>query len=149
MNVARLLPWLALLLFETGANLTMKLGSAQLEALSGAGWLQGAMLDPWIWAAAGCYLASFFSWMVILRSSALTLAFPASSMVLVTVMLAAWLVLGERIALWNWAGVALIMTGVFLLDDGTPVEARQRSLRPPTAPADGTAERNCPSPVRG
>lgn len=122
MTLRQLLPWIALLLFETGANLTMKLGSEQLDQLSGIDWLWGALLDPWIWAAAGCYLASFFSWMVILRTSALTLAFPASSLVLVTVMLTAWLFLGEQVGIWRWAGVTLIMAGVFLLDDRKPAE---------------------------
>jgi len=83
-------------------------------------WLHAVMLNPGVWIAIACYIGAFFVWMLILRRSSLSLAFPLSSLVFVGVLLGSWLGLGEHISTLHWIGVAVIIGGIALLADGEP-----------------------------
>ena len=74
--------------------------------------------NPGILAAIACYIGAFFVWMLILRRSSLSLAFPLSSLVFVVVLLGSWLGLGEHISPLHWVGVAVIIGGIALLAEG-------------------------------
>ncbi len=81
-------------------------------------WLADVARNPGILAAIACYIGAFFVWMLILRRSSLSLAFPLSSLVFVVVLLGSWLGLGEHISPLHWVGVAVIIGGMALLAEG-------------------------------
>ncbi len=74
-----------------------------------------ALGSPWLWTAIGTYVGGFLAWMLILRKSRLSQAFPTSAIVFVGVMFSSWLVLGEHVSWTMLAGAVLITGGILLL----------------------------------
>ncbi len=108
--------WALLIGFESAAQLALKVGGDELNTMSfGLQWLLAALSNMAVLAAVGCYVGSFLSWMLILRRSSLSLAFPLSSLVFVVVLLGSWLGLGEHISALHWLGVWVIIGGIVLL----------------------------------
>lgn len=111
--------WALLIGSESVAQLAMKIGSNGLDQLPmGLGWLQAALSSPGVLVAVACYVFSFFTWMMILRLTHLSKAFPLSSVVFVAVMLGSWLGLGEPVSGLHWLGVAVIVVGIGVLAEG-------------------------------
>jgi drug/metabolite transporter (DMT)-like permease len=110
------LPWLMLIAFETGSQLSLKAGSAGLggETLQWE-WFVDAASRPLIWLGVLCYIAAFVMWMTILSRLPLGVAFPASAVVFIVVVLASYLVFGEMVSAWQLVGMAMILAGVLLL----------------------------------
>ncbi|MGH8123048.1 MAG: GNAT family N-acetyltransferase [Rudaea sp.] len=77
-----------------------------------------ALHSPWLWVAIGTYIGNFFSWMLILRKSHLSAAFPTSAIVFIAVMFASWLVFAESISWHQALGAAVIVFGIVLLGSG-------------------------------
>jgi drug/metabolite transporter (DMT)-like permease len=77
-----------------------------------------ALTLPGVWLAALGYGGTFVVWMMILRTTPLSRAFPMTGLAYVTVPLLAWAVLGERISLVQAGGIATIIAGVLLLGSG-------------------------------
>jgi drug/metabolite transporter (DMT)-like permease len=116
---ASLALWVLLIAFESGAQVSLKLGGDGLSAIPfGVDWLLAAISSVAVMVAVGCYIGSFLTWMLILRSSKLSLAFPLSSLVFVVVLMVSWLGLGETISPLHWLGVCVIIGGIVLLADG-------------------------------
>jgi drug/metabolite transporter (DMT)-like permease len=116
---ASLALWVLLIAFESGAQVSLKLGGDGLSAIPfGVDWLLAALSSIAVMVAVGCYIGSFLTWMLILRSSKLSLAFPLSSLVFVVVLMVSWLGLGESISPLHWLGVCVIIGGIVLLADG-------------------------------
>ncbi len=113
--------WALLIALESAGQIATKVGGDQLGQMDfSLQWLQAVLLNPGVWMAIACYIGAFFVWMLILRRSSLSLAFPLSSLVFVGVLLGSWLGLGEHISALHWAGVAVIIAGIALLADGEP-----------------------------
>ncbi|NWB98127.1 EamA family transporter [Pseudomonas gingeri] len=111
--------WALLIAFESGGQIATKIGGDQLGQTDfSLQWLHAVLLNPGVWVAVACYIGAFFVWMLILRRSTLSLAFPLSSLVFVAVLLASWLGLNEQISLLHWIGVAVIIGGIALLAEG-------------------------------
>jgi len=118
------LAWAALILCEMLCQVALKLAGRDTGAfdfsLAGAA---RALASGWLWTAIGTYVGGFLAWMLILRKSRLSAAFPTSAIVFVGVMFSSWLVLGEALT-WTMAlGAALIVAGILLLgneDDEVP-----------------------------
>jgi drug/metabolite transporter (DMT)-like permease len=116
--VSTLLLWLALVAFDTTFQLVMKTAGGVLDAPSASWtWLLAAAHEWRVWLAAATYITQFGLWMLILRRSSLSFAFPATAVTYVSVLLGSHWLLGEQISLLRWAGVALIIAGVALLRD--------------------------------
>jgi drug/metabolite transporter (DMT)-like permease len=116
---ASLALWVLLIAFESGAQVSLKLGGDGLSAIPfGVEWLLAAVSSVAVMVAVGCYIGSFLTWMLILRSSKLSLAFPLSSLVFVVVLMVSWLGLGENISPLHWLGVCVIIGGIVLLAEG-------------------------------
>jgi drug/metabolite transporter (DMT)-like permease len=116
-----LLMWLALVGFDTMFQLVLKTAGGTLDAPSASlDWLLQAAGEWRVWLAAAAYIAQFGLWMLILRRSSLSFAFPITALTYVSVLLGSHWLLGEQISLLRWAGVALIICGLALLrDDAT------------------------------
>lgn len=111
--------WALLIGFESAGQIATKVGGDQLGQMNfNLRWLQAVTVNPGVWFAIACYIGAFFVWMLILRRSSLSLAFPLSSLVFVGVLLGSWLGLGEQISVLHWVGVAVIMGGIALLAEG-------------------------------
>jgi drug/metabolite transporter (DMT)-like permease len=111
--------WGLLIGFESAAQLALKVGGDELTSMAfGLDWLCSALTNLAVLIAVGCYVGSFLSWMLILRRSSLSLAFPLSSLVFVVVLLGSWLGLGEHISALHWLGVGVIIGGIALLAEG-------------------------------
>ena len=113
--------WALLIALESSGQIATKVGGDQLGQMDfSLQWLHAVMMNPGVWVAIACYIGAFFVWMLILRRSSLSLAFPLSSLVFVGVLLGSWLGLGEHISVLHWVGVAVIMIGIALLAVGEP-----------------------------
>ncbi|KAF1029996.1 MAG: 4-amino-4-deoxy-L-arabinose-phosphoundecaprenol flippase subunit ArnE [Pseudomonas sp.] len=111
--------WALLIGTESAGQLFTKIAGDQIGQMDfNLQWLGEVVRNPGILAAIGSYIGAFFVWMLILRRSSLSLAFPLSSLVFVVVLLGSWLGLGEHISLLHWVGVAVIIGGIALLAEG-------------------------------
>ena len=111
--------WVLLIVLESAGQIATKVGGDQLGQMDfNLQWLLAVAGNVGVWLAIACYFGAFFVWMLILRRSHLSLAFPLSSLVFVGVLLGSWLWLGEHISLLHWVGVAVIMGGIVLLAGG-------------------------------
>ena len=120
-RVGTVVLWALLIALESGGQIATKVGGDQLGQMDFTlQWLHAVMLNSGVWVAIACYIGAFFVWMLILRRSSLSLAFPLSSLVFVGVLLGSWLGLGEHISALHWVGVAVIIAGIALLAEGEP-----------------------------
>ncbi|KRP46459.1 EamA-like transporter family protein [Pseudomonas libanensis] len=118
-RVGTLVLWALLIATESAGQLFTKVAGDQLGQMDFTWqWLADVARNPGILAAIASYLGAFFVWMLILRRSSLSLAFPLSSLVFVAVLLGSWLGLGEHISLLHWVGVVVIVAGIVLLAEG-------------------------------
>jgi multidrug transporter EmrE-like cation transporter len=108
--------WLALILFDTAGQLSMKMTAQTLkETVFGGLWLSEAMSTFSLWAALICYTASFLVWLNILKQTELSVAFPVSSLNYITILFASWLLFQEPIGPQLFLGVMLIVMGVIFI----------------------------------
>ena len=111
--------WALLICTESAGQLFTKVAGNQLGQMDfNLQWLAAVAVNPGVLLAIACYIGAFFVWMLILRRSSLSLAFPLSSLVFVVVLLGSWLGLGEHISLLHWVGVGVIIVGIGLLAEG-------------------------------
>ena len=82
-----------------------------------------AAATPWLWLAVGCYLGEFVAWMVILRHSSLSSAFPTGAIVLIMLMFASRWLFDEPMGWPKLLGSAMIVAGVLLLGPDHPAAA--------------------------
>ncbi len=98
------------ILLKAGANAT----AAHAAFL--AGWLGiTALTSPWTWAGIACYILSFLSWIYVLRSVPLAIAYALINVAHVLVPLGSWAFLHEVIGPNRWCGIALVIAGLALL----------------------------------
>lgn len=108
--------WAALVFMEAGAQICLKLGGgAVLDIAVGPSWFEAALLSPWVWLGGACYIGSFFVWMLILRTTQLSLAFPSSAAIYIVIVPASWALLGESMDLGRLGGTLLVAAGVAVM----------------------------------
>jgi multidrug transporter EmrE-like cation transporter len=111
--------WCSLVAFETGAQIGLRLGGMTLADLPpGPAWAMAAMHSPGVLIAIACYVFAFVTWLLILRRTSLSVAFPASGIVFVSVLLTSWLMLGDSIQGIQWVGILMILSGIWMLAPG-------------------------------
>lgn len=118
--------WIALVAIEIVTQLSLKFagnvtGSFDFSAHAFA----LALGSGWLWLAIASYCSGFFAWMLILRHSDLSRAFPTSAIVFVAIMLISWLVLHEPIGAIQLLGAAVIVAGILQLGHDRPVPPPQ------------------------
>ena len=73
------------------------------------------LASPLVWWAIVLIVASFISWLYVLRYMPLSVAYPLSRVVDVLVPLGCWILLGELISTLRWCGIALVVLGLALV----------------------------------
>ena len=69
----------------------------------------------WTWMGIVPYIASFLIWLHVLRRVPLHIAFSIMSVTQVLVPLAAWWFRAEHISLCRWAGILVVLIGIFVV----------------------------------
>ena len=113
-------PWLQLsvsVVFVFVSELFLKRGASAIaapdEPFSWTG-ING-LASPLVWWAIVLIIASFVSWLYVLRYIPLSLAYPLSRVVDILVPLGCWIFLGELISTLRWCGIALVVIGLALV----------------------------------
>ena len=99
------------------AQILLKIGadSSQGDTSVGA-WLGlSELADGWTWLGILAFVASFGSWLYVLRFLPLGLAFSLTNGVHILVPLGSWLFLHERLGPLRIAGIVVIVAGILLL----------------------------------
>ncbi len=113
-------PWFQIgfgALLVTASELFLKYGATRSVQVSAAwSWTGLAGLSSaYVWIGIVFVIASFVSWLYVLRHIPLTVAFPLSQVVHITVPLCCWTVLHEQISARRWAGIALVLCGLLVI----------------------------------
>jgi undecaprenyl phosphate-alpha-L-ara4N flippase subunit ArnF len=113
-------PWLQLALSVVCvlvSELLLKRGAADMADLSSAWSWTGVngLASPLVWLGIAFVIASFLSWLYVLKYIPLTIAFPLSRVVDILVPLGCWIFLGEFISTRRWCGIALVVVGLALV----------------------------------
>jgi drug/metabolite transporter (DMT)-like permease len=113
-------PWLQLTLSVVCvfvSELLLKRGATDVaEPHSAWSWTGvNGLASPLVWWAILLIIASFISWLYVLRYVPLVIAFPLSRVVDILVPLGCWIFLGEAISALRWCGIALVVIGLALV----------------------------------
>ena len=113
-------PWLQLVLSVLcvlASEFLLKRGAADVaEPNSAWSWTGvNGLASPLVWWAILLIIASFVSWLYVLRYIPLTIAFLLSRVVDILVPLGCWILLGEFISTLRWCGIALVVIGLALV----------------------------------
>jgi drug/metabolite transporter (DMT)-like permease len=113
-------PWLQLALSAICvfvSELLLKRGATDVaEPESAWSWTGvNGLLSPLVWWAILLIIASFITWLYVLRYIPLSIAFPLSRVVDILVPLGCWIFLGELISTLRWCGIALVVIGLALV----------------------------------
>ncbi len=113
-------PWLQLtlsVLCVLVSELLLKRGATDIADLSSAWSWTGVngLASPLVWLGIAFVIASFVSWLYVLKYIPLTIAFPLSRVVDILVPVSCWIFLGEFISPRRWCGIALVVVGLALV----------------------------------
>jgi len=104
-------------LLDTCGEILLKKGA--IASPTAHGWLSVIGLTPlasaWTWIGIISYVLSLVSWLHVLRSVPLSVAFPLINVVHVFVPVGASIFLHEHVSGKRWLGICLIVLGVFAI----------------------------------
>jgi drug/metabolite transporter (DMT)-like permease len=113
-------PWFQLCLtvfLVTASELFLKRGAVEAprlpEEVNWTGVSGLASLN--VWYGILFVIASFISWLYVLRFIPLTIAYPLSNFVHVLIPLSSWFFLNELISVQRWCGIGLVLIGVLIV----------------------------------
>lgn len=92
----------------------MRLGMASLGGAGPAETVLAGLSEPLVLFGFACFAMSSISWLIVLSRVPLSVAYPFGALSYVIVVVVA-LITGEQITLLRWAGVALIVIGIWLV----------------------------------
>jgi len=108
-----------LLAFDTLAQVCFKLAAMHaLPLQADRAWMLRLVSEPWFYGAVAGYVGAFVTWMTLLRHAPIGPAYAASHLEVVTGLLVAVPVFGERIDLWQGLGAITIVAGIACLARG-------------------------------
>jgi drug/metabolite transporter (DMT)-like permease len=113
-------PWLHLVLSVACvlvSELLLKRGASDIANLENAWSWTGinGLTSPLVWLAILFIIASFITWLYVLKYVPLSIAFPLSRVVDVLVPLCCWIFLNEAISPRRWIGIALVVIGLAVI----------------------------------
>jgi drug/metabolite transporter (DMT)-like permease len=95
------------------SELLLKRGASDTASAASWSWTGlNSLASPLVWWGILFVIASFLSWLYVLKYIPLTIAFPLSRVVDVLVPLSCWFLLGETISARRWCGIALVVIGL-------------------------------------
>jgi multidrug transporter EmrE-like cation transporter len=98
-----------------GAELLLKIGAVAGAAASDGGTVTGAALGQLTtWLGIALYIANFVTWLDVLRTTPVGVAYAVQSIVQLMVPVGAWAVLSEQITAGRALGIGLVFAGVLL-----------------------------------
>ena len=98
------------------SELLLKRGASDTASASSWSWTGiNSLASPLVWWGILLVIASFLSWLYVLKYIPLTIAFPLSRVVDVLVPLSCWIFLGETISARRWCGIALVVIGLAIV----------------------------------
>lgn len=118
-------PWMALLfialtiIWTVAGQLLVKKGMQEVGSAPG----QAGLLPAFLWRAVthwkvvlgvACAVLATLCWMVALSRAQLSFAYPFMGAAVVLVLALSGLILGERVPLNRWVGVAIVVVGIFV-----------------------------------
>jgi drug/metabolite transporter (DMT)-like permease len=116
-----------LLLFDTGAQVCLKLAAAASAPLVfDTQWVARVVETPWLYAAIASYLGAFLAWMGLLERAPVGAAFAASHLDVVSVLAISAVLFREPIGVTQLVGCACICLGIFMLSSVRGSEAGSR-----------------------
>ena len=108
--------WTGFIGLDTAAQIAMKMAADKLPPPPfSRQWALSAIESPAAWIGMTCLIAAFALWLRILETSHLAVAFAATSLTLVGVLMGSWLLLGESMSPLAYVGAGAIVVGVALL----------------------------------
>ncbi|MDB5293695.1 MAG: hypothetical protein JWL69_4936 [Phycisphaerales bacterium] len=102
-------------LLDTVGEVLLAKGARAAPALDGPLFWLGPLGSGWTWIGIVSYVLSLISWLYVLRSVPLSVAFPLINVVHVFVPLGAKIFLHETVPPRLWAGITLILIGVLVI----------------------------------
>jgi multidrug transporter EmrE-like cation transporter len=98
----------------TASELLMKAGAN--HTTGPMSWLGvAALASGWTWLGIICYVLSFVSWIHVLRTVPLGIAYAMINVVHVLIPLGSWAFLHESISSLRWCGIGLVVGGLLLI----------------------------------
>ena len=98
------------------SELLLKRGASETASATAWSWTGiNSLASPLVWWGILFVIASFLSWLYVLKYIPLTIAFPLSRVVDVLVPLSCWILLGETISARRWCGIALVVIGLAVI----------------------------------
>ncbi|PYI91741.1 MAG: hypothetical protein DME97_12675 [Verrucomicrobia bacterium] len=98
------------------SELLLKRGASDTASAASWSWTGiNSLASPLVWWGILLVIASFLSWLYVLKYIPLTIAFPLSRVVDVLVPLSCWIFLGETISARRWCGIALVVIGLAIV----------------------------------
>lgn len=95
------------------SELLLKRGASDTASATSWSWTGiNSLASPLVWWGILFVIASFLSWLYVLKYIPLTVAYPLSRVVDVLVPLSCWIFLGEIISARRWCGIALVVIGL-------------------------------------
>jgi drug/metabolite transporter (DMT)-like permease len=99
----------------TISEIFLKQGAAATSTAS-ADWLGLASLSsPRVWIGATLLAVSSVTWILVLRTMPLYLAFTLCSIIHVTIPVLSWLLLHDEISAVRWTGILLVLAGIWVI----------------------------------
>lgn len=108
---------ISILLAVTG-QLLMKKGMMEFGAFPITQLIQNLIpmfLNPYVFFGFACFGLSSIFWLVVLSRLELSLVYPMVAVAYVLVGVASWFFFKENLTLMRWAGILVIILGVFLI----------------------------------
>ena len=118
-----------LLFFDTLGQTSFKMTAISAEPLElSLEWLVRVFTNRWVYIAIFGYIATFFTWMTLLKKAPIGPAFAAAHMEVVTVMIASVWIFNEQITFARLLGALLIISGIVFLAFAEKQIAEQKHL---------------------
>ena len=103
----------------TGSELLMKSGATSQHGVIGLFGI-AALASGRTWLGIVLYCLSFVSWVHVLRTIPLAIAYALINVVHVLIPIGCWFFLGEAISPQRWLGIAIICLGVLVVGQSNP-----------------------------
>ena len=112
-------------------QISFKLAARQTGEF-GATWAFGgaALHNPWLYAAAAGYIASFFAWLKLIEHAPIGSAYAVSHLEIVVILIISVFFFGERLDTRSVVGAIAIMAGVGVLGYAERKSARAVTVAP-------------------